>query len=374
VAIRLCLPVRHRTDGTEAVPYDSSVVGRGGVSAPTLRALVVGAGGLGRVWIKTLQDFEETELVGIVDVRPEAAEGAAQDAGLAGIHVGARLDEALEAVQPDFVVDVTIPSVHHEVVIPSLEWGVPVLGEKPMTDSMEKARAMVAASERTGKLYMVSQSRRFDPNLFAFRELIRRDAGLPLGILNADFYIGHHMESFRHGLEHVLLLDMGVHIFDKSRFISGEEPIAVYCEDFNPSWSWLEGLSSASAIFEMTNGLRFTFRGSWVSEGHHTSWQSEWRAVGPRGSVTWDGLTEPVAEIALGPEPGTRLSQLEARTLGAIPQVEHQFAGSLREFVYALRTGETPMGECHDNIKTLAMALAAIQSAETRQRVPIDLT
>jgi hypothetical protein len=56
-----------------------------------------------------------------------------------------------------------------------------------------------------------------------------------------------------------------------------------------------------------------------------------------------------------------------------VPQVELQFAGSLREFVHALRTGGTPMGECHDNIKTLAMALGAIQSAETRQRVSIDL-
>ena len=339
-----------------------------------LRALVVGAGGLGRVWIKTLQEFEQTQVAGIVDVRPEAAQSAAADAGLEGAYVGASLDDALEAVRPDFVVDVTIPSVHHEVVIRSLEWGVPVLGEKPMTDSMERARAMVAASERTGCLYMVSQSRRFDPRLFGFRKLIRQEAGLPLGILNADFYIGHHMESFRHALKHVLLLDMGVHIFDKARFISGEEPVAVYCEDFNPSWSWLEGMSSASAIFEMTNGMRFTFRGSWVSEGRHTPWQSEWRAVGANGTVTWNGLDEPVAEVTVGPaDPSNRPSELATRTLDAVPQVEREFAGSLREFVRALRTGDTPMGECHDNIKTLAMALGAIESAESRQRVTIRL-
>lgn len=339
-----------------------------------LRALVVGAGGLGRVWVKTLQEFEQTEVAGIVDVRLDAAEDAARNAGLDGTYVGTELDEALEAVHPDFVVDVTIPSVHHDVVIRSLEWGVPVLGEKPMTDSMQRARAMVAASERTGRLYMVSQSRRFDPRLFGFRKLIQQEAGLPLGILNADFYIGHHMESFRHALEHVLLLDMGVHIFDKARFISGEEPVAVYCEDFNPSWSWLEGMSSASAIFEMTNGMRFTFRGSWVSEGRHTPWQSEWRAVGPNGTVTWNGMDEPVAEVAAGPvDPGNRRSALATRTLDAMPVVEREFAGSLREFVRAVRTGATPMGECHDNIKTLAMALGAIESAETRRRVAIGL-
>jgi predicted dehydrogenase len=321
-----------------------------------------------------VQAFDGTEVAGIVDVRPEAAVAAAEAAGLDGVYTGTSLGEALDAVRPDFVVDVTVPSAHQEVVTAALEWGAPVLGEKPMTTSMEAARAMVAATERTGKLYMVSQSRRYDSNLFAFRDLIREEAGLPLGILNADFYIGHHMEAFRHNLEHILLLDMGVHIFDKARFLSGEEPVAVYCEDFNPPWSWLRGMSSASAIFEMTNGLRFTFRGSWVSEGRHTSWQSEWRAVGPCGTATWDGLKEPVAEIVAGElGEGQWLSTFESRRPRVLPQVQKEFAGSLRDFVRALRTGETPMGECHDNIKSLAMSLAAIRSSETRQRVPVEL-
>ena len=46
-------------------------------------------------------------------------------------------------------------------------------GEKPMAYSMERARAMVAASEKAGKLYMVSQSRRYDNNIRAFRALMR---------------------------------------------------------------------------------------------------------------------------------------------------------------------------------------------------------
>jgi predicted dehydrogenase len=46
-------------------------------------------------------------------------------------------------------------------------------------------------------------------------------------------------------------------------------------------------------------------------------------------------------------------------------------AGSLRDFLNALQTGVTPMGECHDNIKSLAMVFAAIESSATGQRVPI---
>ena len=45
--------------------------------------------------------------------------------------------------------------------------------------------------------------------------------------------------------------------------------------------------------------------------------------------------------------------------------------GALRDFLRALKTGTTPMGECHDNIKSLAMVFGAIESAQTGQRVTV---
>ncbi len=44
----------------------------------------------------------------------------------------------------------------------------------------------------------------------------------------------------------------------------------------------------------------------------------------------------------------------------------------LRDFLNALATGATPMGECHDNIKSLAMVFGAIESAATARRVAIE--
>src|SRR5205823_14351434 len=101
--------------------------------------------------------------------------------------------------------------------------------------------------------------------------------------------------------------------------------------------------------------------------GRHSSWESEWRAVGPKGSATWDGRGAPVAEVITG-QSGI-LSQGEARIATVEEGVPGGIAGSLRDFLNALRTGSTPMGECHDNIKSLAMVFAAIESARTGWRV-----
>jgi predicted dehydrogenase len=332
------------------------------------RALIVGAGGMGRAWGRNLAAHGDVEIVGWVDVRPDAAAEAADVQELADIFTGSDLDMALAEERPDFVVDVTIPEAHHDVTLAALAAGIPVIGEKPMADSLERARAMVAASEKAGKLYMVSQSRRYDSRIHAFRRLIVEKTGDP-GILNSDFYLGAHFGGFRDEMASVLLLDMAIHTLDAARYISGADPVSVYCEEFNPSWSWYKGASSATALYEMTGGLRYTYRGSWCAEGRDTSWESEWRAVGPKGTALWDGHGAPVAGIVTGTEGFIRPSETETAALVDVPS---GIAGSLRDFLHALETGAVPMGECHDNIKSLAMVFAAIESSATGRRVKVE--
>ena len=336
------------------------------------KALLVGAGGMGRAWGRNLQAHGDVEIAGWVDIRPDAARAAADELELSGVSTGDDLGKALAGTRPDFVVDVSVPEAHRDVTVQALAAGVPVLGEKPMATSMADARAMVAASEKSGKLYMVSQSRRYDANLHTLRQLILAHIG-PLGILNSDFYLGAHFGGFRDAMAHVLILDMAIHTFDAARFLSGCDPVAVYCEEFNPPWSWYAGGACATAIFEMTGGLRYTYRGSWCGEGRPTSWEAEWRAVGPQGTATWDGVGDhaPIADVVTGTEGFTR--ETATHTADVPADMALGISGSLRDFLHALDTGATPMGECHDNIKSLAMVFGAIESAETGQRVRVAL-
>ncbi len=323
---------------------------------------------MGRAWAATLRDSPDVRIVGWIDLRPDVAARAADDLALGDLLISDDLERALAELRPDFVVDVTVPEAHREVTLRALAAGVPVLGEKPMATNMSHAREMVAAAERAGVLYAVSQNRRYDPGLQALRRLIHDELG-GLGILNADFYIGAHFGGFRDQMDHPLLLDMAIHTFDAARYLSGADPVAVYCESFNPPWSWYRGDACATALFEMTGGLRFTYRGSWCSDGRHTSWDAAWRAVGARGSATWDGAGAPVAEVVVADEGFLRPTEL--RTSAPDESLARGLAGSLRDFLHALDTGTPPMTECHDNIKSLTMVFAAIESAASGRRVQV---
>ena len=335
-----------------------------------MKALLVGAGGMGRVWGKTLGDHPDVELAAWIDVRPDAAALAVEELKLTNVFTGTDMHKAIASVKPDFVVDVTPPETHREVTLAALAAGLPVLGEKPLSDTLEHARDMLAASEKAGLLYMVSQNRRFDPRIVAFKELISH-IGRP-EILNADFFIGAHFEGFRKEMPSPLLLDMSIHTFDAARFLSGADAVSVYCEEFNPSWSWWKHAACATALFEMTGGLRYTYRGSWCSDGRHTPWESEWRAVGPNGSATWDGDQDIAADVVDAPGTGFMIDTRPMKATPATMDFAAGVNGSLREFLRALKTGTMPMCECHDNFKSLAMVFAAIESAATGRRVPVQ--
>jgi predicted dehydrogenase len=166
-----------------------------------------------------------------------------------------------------------------------------------------------------------------------------------------------------------LILDMAIHHFDLVRFMTGLDPVAVYCKEFNPKGSWYRGDVSASAIFEMTDGAVFSYRGSWCAEGCHTSWNGDWRIVGDQGTLVYDHDNMPHGQIVAESEGFNRpLAALDIPE----PRVEYGgMHGALREMLAYLRDGTMPQTECHDNIKSLAMVLAAIESNASGERVPV---
>lgn len=332
-----------------------------------LRALLVGAGGMGRTWASAMTGNPDVCLVGWVDLVTERVLEGIEAVGLTDVAVDDDLDVALGKWLPDFVVDVTPPEAHHEVTRRCLGRGVPVLGEKPIAASLDEARDLVKFSRRTETLFVVSQNRRYNPGLVAFRRLVLGRLGV-IGALSADFYSGYHFEGFREEMASPLLLDMAVHTFDAARYITGADARSVYCTEFNPPWSWYRGAASATVDFELSAGTRFSYRGSWCAEGLETSPDAEWRAIGAFGSAKWDGSSNPVAEVRTGGGKGAALERIEA---APAPMAKEGIAASLVDFLRALRTGEPAMNDCKDNIKSFAMVMAALASSASGERVAI---
>ncbi|MGL4196702.1 MAG: Gfo/Idh/MocA family protein [Allorhizobium sp.] len=343
----------------------------------TSRAVLCGCGAMAKGWLRALQSASdlshEVEIVGLVDLNPETAKALACEFGLEQALVGADLAAVIEATQANMLFDVVVPSARFAVVSTGLRLGCDVLSEKPLAASMDEARALLALAAEAGRVHAVVQNRRFISGVRRLRRAVEDGLIGDVSGIHCDFFIAPHFGGFREAMDNVLLLDMAIHTFDAARFVSGKQPLSVYCVESNPSGSWYAHGASANAIFKLSGDAVFTYRGSWCAEGRRTSWESAWRLVGSKGMITWDGEESFEATVA-GDEPGLLRGQQTLPVPSAPDEDEtHGHRSVLAEFIDAVKSGRKPETVSDDNIKSLSMVFGAIESARTGLPVSISV-
>ena len=140
-----------------------SVAGQAGKT----RVAVVGTGEFGRNHARIYREIQDAELVGIFDKDPQRAESAAKEFHT---HAFASLDELSGRAD---AVSVAVPTADHsEIGCRSLEMGLDVLVEKPMTKSLAEADALLLAAKRNHRLLQVGHVERFNPAVLAVEPII----------------------------------------------------------------------------------------------------------------------------------------------------------------------------------------------------------
>jgi predicted dehydrogenase len=174
-------------------------------------------------------------------------------------------------------------------------------------------------------------------------------------------------------MDHILLTDMAIHPFDTARYLTGANAESVYCEEWNPKGSWWQHGASAHAIFQMTDGIRCTFRGSWCAEGLRTPWDSVWRISGTKGTICWDGLDDIRGEYVKKAEGFFYECEGFVPTEEPDPKETRGHFSVMYQFLRNITDGIPAETRSADNIHSLAMVLGAIESATEGRRIKITV-
>jgi predicted dehydrogenase len=337
-----------------------------------LRAALVGCGAMSRAWLEAAGRIDDLIIVGLADLDIDRAKSRAAEFDLPSAFVAASVEELLVQTEPDLLFDVVVPSARHGVVAAGLDAGCHVLSEKPMAETLDEARDLVARANAAGRLHAVVQNRRYLAAVRRIARFVRAGSIGEVTGVHANFFLAPHFGGFREEMDHVLLLDMAIHGFDAMRCMTGLTATGVYCREWNPINSWYRHGASAAAIFDLDNGAVFTYRGSWCAQGLDTGWECAWRIVGAKGTLVWDGRDSLRAEIAGGARKGLfdEVTQIRIPPLDPADGIDGHL-GVILGFVLAVREGTEPETVGHDNIRSLAMALGAIDSAEAGRRIDI---
>lgn len=192
---------------------------------PDLGIGLIGVGRHGSRYVQhLLHDLPGVRLAGVC--RRNVAEA------IAGSHAPMYDDYHDMIVDPSVqaVVAVTPPSLCRDICLASVRAGKPILIEKPLATSGADARTMVAAAKEGGVLLMTAQTMRFDPTIILLKEKLRGLGPLKSGNLITHIETKAGRLSGREGSVPVgALLELGVHLLDLVRFLTGQEIQSVEC-------------------------------------------------------------------------------------------------------------------------------------------------
>ncbi len=332
-----------------------------------LRLVHIGMGAWGRDWAKLLARQEGlAQTVAWVDLQPDMLRQLQADVGVAAEACFPSLTAALEATNADAALVTTALAGHGPVVQAALEAGLHVLVEKPFMGSLVEAQQLVDMAAARERVLMVSQNYRFYPAAQTAAALIRKAVLGPVGAVSVQFrkYANTRpRETNRHyTLHQPLLMDMAIHHFDLMRFVLNQDPVMVTCHAWNPAWSNFAEPAAALATITFDGGAVVDYRGSWVSTAPPTTWAGAWQIECAEGVLSWTGRNDDSTEadrVTLQPR-GKRARRVP------LPELEHwDRAGSLAAFTAAIRDGVEPGPSGLDNLGSLALMFAAIESATT---------
>lgn len=334
-----------------------------------IRLVQVGMGGWGRSWARLLARQDElVQAVAYVDVEPDMLRLLQGDVGVNANTCFPSLDAALESTDAEAVLVTTALAGHVPVVLAALEAGKHVLVEKPFAPSLEEARQAVDLAAAQRRVLTVSQNYRFYPAAQRAAALVREDTLGPVGAVSVQFrkYANSQPRgTHRHyTIRHPLLMDMAIHHFDLMRFVLNQEPDTVSCHAWNPSWSNFDDPAAASATITFDGGAVVTYSGSWVSTATPTTWAGAWQIECAEGVLEWTGRDDASteADVVTIRQRGKRARRVP---LPRLPYWDR--AGALAAFVAAIHDGGEPPASGRDNLGSLALMLAAIESAESGQ-------
>ena len=162
-----------------------------------LRVAVVGLGGIGNRHAGIYKAHKDTDLVAVCDIIKERADTAAAKYEAKAFY---SIQEMLDSGIKLDMVSVCSAGVenggdHYKPTMELLGAGLPVLGEKPISNELDKAREMVALAKKKGLRYGVNLNHRFTPAALMAKEWVEAGKLGEINLINMVMWINNRNES-----------------------------------------------------------------------------------------------------------------------------------------------------------------------------------
>jgi myo-inositol 2-dehydrogenase/D-chiro-inositol 1-dehydrogenase len=325
-----------------------------------LRIAVLGVGMMGAFHVDALSKRVRGAQVTVVN--DYMADKAAEVAGTVGARVEADPIAAINDPEVDAVLIATPGDAHYEQVNASLDRGIPVLCEKPLTTDIASAYSIVQKEKSLGKqLIQVGFMRRCDPEYEALRKLISDDGlGKPLMIhcIHRNPAVGDHFTS------EFMIRDSVVHEVDSVRYLLGEELTSVEVIKGAATGSAPHGTHDPMLVIFETESRAIVTDEIFVRTG--VAYEVRTEVVGEKGSA-FIGLDQNLQMKSTDGRWGGKMTPSFVERFG------HAYDIELQRWVDAAKSGTIDGASAWDGYAAVAVCEAGVQALRSGVKFHVHL-
>jgi 1,5-anhydro-D-fructose reductase (1,5-anhydro-D-mannitol-forming) len=324
---------------------------------------LIGATTIAKEWMIDAIRSQDGEIVSVLssDAARGAAYAAAQGIPQSTTDLSSLLNAGIDAVYI-----ATTNDLHLTQCLAAAKAGKHVLCEKPLALNLADAHAMLAACKAAGVVMATNHHLRNAATHRAMRDAIKAGRiGRPLfaRVFHA-VYLPPHLQGWRIKDPKTgagVVMDITVHDADTLRFVLDDEAVSVIAATQSAGLGEAGIEDGVMGVVRFQSGLLAQFHDAFTTKFATTGFEVH----GSDGSLIGNNVMtqQPIGEVLLRTADGDEVLTV---------QPENLYARSVRNFCAAMSGTGAPSATGEDGIRSMAVALAALEAARTGQEVKVD--
>lgn len=325
-----------------------------------VRVGLIGLGTMGSVHAQAYRQLPSTEIAAVADLRPELRAGFEAS----GVEIYTTGEELIQSADVDLI-DVCVPTpFHRRLVEMAAARGRHVFCEKPLARTEKDAEAMVEACKRAGVKFGVGHVVRFFPEYVQAKNVVESgEIGKPATVWTMrggggfptawqDWYANFEWSGG-------LILDMIIHDFDYLRWVFGDVERVFARGTAGKEYNRYE---YALVTLRFKSGVIANVEGSWFNHG---GFQTKLEIAGQKGLISYESAETYPLKVVLK----STGASAQGVAVPESPLYKSPYLLEIEHFVNCIQQDKEPMISGEEALKSLRIALAALDSIATGKPV-----
>lgn len=302
-----------------------------------IRIGVIGVGNMGKNHVRVYSEMNNVDIAGVADTDSEKAPGVSENFGVKFLEDYRELLKlGLDAVS------IAVPtSLHKKVALDAIDAGCNVLLEKPISDNMEDAKAIIEHARKKNVKLMIGHIERFNPVVTQIKKALADQDVISISITRVG-PLPPRMKNVS------ILIDVAVHDIDIIRYVTGsefEKILSLTSKNFS------DEADTALISFKMKNGVLAHINTDWLTPFK----LREMRVATREKFIVGDLISQKVTEYGKYSADGS----FTVKESGILYQ--EPLKQEIKSFLHSIENNTAPLVTGTDGLEALKIALRCME-------------